>query len=52
MGRRRDEVCKGGEDGGKQEAGAGFIDHAPCKDGDEQEAAGSKDHRRTAGARV
>ena len=43
---------KGGEDGGKQEAGAGFIDHAPCKDRGEQEAAGFIDCRGTACVRV
>ena len=40
---------KGGEDGGNnEEAGAGFIDHTPCKDGGEQEAAGLIDHHGTA----
>ena len=46
------EVQKGGEDGREQEAGAGFVDHAPCKDRGEQEAAGFIDRRGTAGARV
>ena len=41
---------KGGGDGGKQEAGAGFIDQALCGDRGEQEAAGSMDHHGTAGA--
>jgi hypothetical protein len=41
-----------GGGGGEQEAGAGFIDHAPCGDRGEQEAAGSMDHHGTPGAGV
>ena len=41
---------KGGEDGGKQEAWARFIDQALCGDRGKQEAAGSMDHHGTAGA--
>ena len=45
-------MWKGGRDGSEQEAGAGFVDQAPCRDRGEQEAAGSMDHHGTTGASV